>query len=318
MRTVPLTPLSFFTGSLAACYRAGLPHRQALKTAGRLLGRRVYASDILPALQRLDEGHTLSEALSQLGSHFPQFYLAALACGERSGRLEMVLDRLAHLFQMLAPAAEVVRKTWQYPVAIVLFGLAFRLGALAVFKRYALAGELLVQWAENLVIVGLLVTLIWKWPTGRRAFDWCKLQVPILGGAERSVCAVLFLQNLGTLYEAGSLGVVETLDLATATVPNLILRADLIRIGKQFREAPDFEELFRGIRWLPDYVLGPIFTGVQSGSLDQALDYATKQIGQKLEADLNVVNAFLWRIMAFSVTMSIAGTLSYCLAGLAP
>jgi type IV pilus assembly protein PilC len=113
------TCLTRWTRTLASLCAAGVPLVQALASAGQAAGHVVFEEASQSLMQDIQQGHSLSRAMSGL-QLYPPMVLQLCAVGEASGTLDEMLakaadfldvqvqTRLASLMSLLEPALMVV------------------------------------------------------------------------------------------------------------------------------------------------------------------------------------------------------------------
>jgi general secretion pathway protein F len=84
-----------FASTLSILMASGVPLLEALRIAGQVLVNLVLREESEDVALRVQEGSSLSRALSQAG-HFPPMMVHMVASGESSGALEDMLERAAN------------------------------------------------------------------------------------------------------------------------------------------------------------------------------------------------------------------------------
>lgn len=84
-----------FASTLSILMASGVPLLEALRIAGQVLVNLVLREESEEVAMRVQEGSTLSRALSRAG-HFPPMMVHMVASGESSGSLEDMLERSAN------------------------------------------------------------------------------------------------------------------------------------------------------------------------------------------------------------------------------
>ena len=86
---------TLFTRQLATLIAAGLPLDLTLETLARQAETQKQRTLIQSVRSKVREGHSLAESLKRWPDTFDELYIALVAAGEKAGRLEQVLTRLA-------------------------------------------------------------------------------------------------------------------------------------------------------------------------------------------------------------------------------
>ena len=97
VRGVPDTEVVAFTRQLSTMISAGLPIARGLVVLAEQSQNRKMKTIILEVLRDVQGGASLSTAMGKYRAVFPPTYIALVAAGESSGKLEEILKRLASL-----------------------------------------------------------------------------------------------------------------------------------------------------------------------------------------------------------------------------
>ncbi|MFC4726614.1 type II secretion system F family protein [Coralloluteibacterium thermophilus] len=302
------------TRQLATLVRAGLPLDEAL--AALADGATGPGRAIALALRaRVGEGATLAQALDGFPQSFDTLYRASVAAGERSGRLDRVLLRLAaHLESRDALRRKVVGAL-AYPALLLAVALLVVAGLMLyvvpeVTGVFARSGQALPWPTRLLMAASDLLRAGWPWLLGAAlvagtalAATWRRpgfagwrarllLRVP---GVRRLAVALDTARFARTLAMLGAAAVplLDALRLSTATVANASLRAALEDAARQVREGlPLSRALARDGRF-PAVALRLVASGERAGRLDEMLDAAADQLERELDTTLSVATAAL-------------------------
>src|SRR5260370_28610579 len=116
---------AILTRQLASLLIAGLPLDEALSVLTEQ-SERDYIRELMAAIRaEVLGGHSLANALSQHPKDFPEIYRALVAAGEHTGKLGLVLSRLAdYIEERNSPKPKIV-PAFTYPtiVTIIAFGI---------------------------------------------------------------------------------------------------------------------------------------------------------------------------------------------------
>ncbi len=108
-----------FTLMLSTLLESGLGLRDALEMGAQLDSRGSRGGSIpLSLLESIGKGSSLSEALESCGDSFSEFYRGMIRIGERVGRAEKVLPRLAAYLNARKELRDKARGALAYPVMV--------------------------------------------------------------------------------------------------------------------------------------------------------------------------------------------------------
>src|SRR5579863_5058379 len=116
---------AILTRQLASLLVAGLPLDEALAVLTDQ-AERDYIRELMAAIRaEVLGGHSLANALTQHPKDFPDIYRALVAAGEHTGRLGLVLSRLADYIEQRNALKQKIVLAFTYPtiVTIIAFGI---------------------------------------------------------------------------------------------------------------------------------------------------------------------------------------------------
>ncbi len=300
--------------SMATCLKSGLPVPRSLELSAGPADSRRLAVILARAAACCDRGSTISDALEPHRSAFPGFFLAVLQAGEMGGRLVEAFQLLHEHCERLTPTMRILRNTWLCPAVCILAGWIVRISLLLSFGLIGAAGQVA---QDSLVTCGIMVAIawtVWRVPYAKEWVDRALLQLPWVRTVLIRSGSLLFLATFKLVYETGGFSAVKTFDLALASVGNLALRRDLARAREVIEEGDGFPEAFEAPELLDDWIKGSLATGAISGKLGPSIAQIIKTEAVALESALELFNRILQRLLAYSIVLSIVGTLLFCLS----
>ena len=122
---------SRFASTLAILVGGGVPLLSALNSGARVMTNTVMREAVEGAIERVREGESLARALGATGV-FPPLMVHLVASGEMSGKLEQMLQRVAHLETQALERRLAVFLTLLEPVMILVMGAVVLLIVLAI------------------------------------------------------------------------------------------------------------------------------------------------------------------------------------------
>ena len=306
---------------LATLLRGGLPLDTALQA---LVAQRSRNSEVLMGVRaRVQEGYSFAEALSASRRVFPELLVATVGAGERIGRLEEVLERLAEHFEKNQALRQQVRAALAYPLVLTVFSLAIVSLMLVyvvpqvtpVFVDSGVELPLLTQvlmavsdfartfgWLVLLLtaVGAILIARALRLPGARLRLHRLLLRTPLFGALSRELNSARLMQSLATLTDAG-VSVWESLRVAARMLTNLPMRraamaaAEEVSEGKPAAEALDRSGLF------PPLCIQLIASGEASGELHQLLGRAAETQERELSARIDTMTSLLQPVLIMLV-----------------
>ncbi|MBT8446748.1 MAG: type II secretion system F family protein, partial [Gammaproteobacteria bacterium] len=122
--------VSLFTRLLATLLKSGLPIDEALRAIADQTDRRPLKRAVLAVRSRINEGHSLGDAMAQLGRQLPDIYVATVQAGEQTKHLPLVLERLADFLEIRQQVRQKVKLALIYPIVLTAVSIAVVIGLL--------------------------------------------------------------------------------------------------------------------------------------------------------------------------------------------
>lgn len=261
------------------------------------------------------EGQSLSAAMEGHTGLFPTLYTAAIAAGERAGRLESVLSRLADYAEQRESMRRGLGLALIYPVLLIAVAVAVVWGLIAfvvprvmsVFEQAAAElplvtrsllalSEFLAGYSLWLVIALAAAALTFRAglrrPAFRRRFHGAVLSLPVAGRLVRARETATFTRTLAILA-ASAVPLVEAMQVAARVVGNQVVRDDIDAAANRVREGVSLSRALSDCFWLPPMARRLIAGGERSGELAGMLEHAADIQERRLQASSTALLAVL-------------------------
>lgn len=217
---------TLLTRQLATMLSADVPLLGALSLMAQTSAHPAVR-DLLEQIDReIRGGLSLAQALATQPQHFDDLYRHVVAAGEASGRLGLLLERLASQREQDEALAAQLRSSLMYPVAVLLVAATVVMVILiwvvptfeSVYGGFGASLPALTQGllelsrglVANAPFIGVsmlllmwVVARLWQTPGARAAVDSLTLRWPVIGRLRRLAASVRWSQTLSTLLDAG-------------------------------------------------------------------------------------------------------------------
>lgn len=327
--------LSTLCERVGVAFEVGLdPYRVFDREAGS--AHSLYGRKMRSVADHVREGSSLSDAVKAQGNYFPPHFAEMLEGGERSGRLDRVLERLAEYYQQLAEFKSVFFSSILWPIvqlvmAVVVVGLMIYLPAVLLpgetKEKQDLIGIGLVG-ESGLVTYGLIVggvalvvgAIYVLIKNGYLSFvgDWIA-RVPVVGHNLRVFAEARFVQTLAITIEAG-VDAAAAIDLSfrSAGTGQYASKAEpakeAILQGREMHTVLADTHLFQ-----PD-TIEVVELGEASGRLAESLDKHFHQLKRQVKSSMAKLtyfaSAMIWMLIAALLIIIIFRVFSMYVNGL--
>ncbi len=319
-RPITLKDMVIFSRQFASMIEAGVAMLRALT----VLTDQTENPKLKRALEQvrydIEQGGTLSDALSKHQRIFDALYISMVRAGEAGGVLDKVLNRLAIFMEERSKLTQQVKSAMTYPVvvmiiAVVVFyamltlvlptfsGLFNSLGSeLPAYTKFLITvSEFLRSWYMAL-IVALLVFSVWslkKWyqtPEGKYAIDLASFKIPVLGDILKKVAVARFTRTFGTLTKSG-VPIVTALDVVKDSAGNAVLARAVEMVQSKVQQGGTISGPLGESKIFPPMVTQMVAIGEETGQLENMLEKVADFYDIEVENSVEALTSLMEPIM---------------------
>jgi len=311
--------LALLTRQLSTLIGSGLPLEEALRTVAQQTEKPRLTSMILGVRARVVEGHALAQAMAEFPHAFPEMYRATVAAGEQSGRLDLVLDRLADYTESRQALRQKIQVALFYPIILTVLALSVAT-LLMVYVVPQVVGvfegigqelpwltRALIEVSDFLQHYGLLLLLgivllavagflMLKRPGPKQGFHRFVLRLPLVGRLVRGINAARFARTLSILSASG-VTVLEALRIAGEVMSNIPMREAVASAARKVREGSSIRAALEQSGYFPPMTLNLITSGEASGNLEAMLERAAINQEREIETTVQTLMGMLEPLM---------------------
>ncbi len=274
--------------------RAGIPLVEGLRDLRDGLENPRFREVLTSALEDIEGGKTLSEALAAFPKVFNKVFISLIRAGELSGQLTEVFENLGSTLRWQDELIAQTRKLLIYPAmvffvvgGVVIFlllylvpqvvGLLKTMGLELPLQTRVLIklSELTSAYWYLLVIIPVLTisigaVAIQSSARFRYAFDYFLLRLPVVGQILQKILLARFANFFALMYRSG-ITILEAIRTSEDIVANGYVADGLRRAGQQINAGENLSEAFQNLGMFPPLVVRMLRVGENTGALDTAL-----------------------------------------------
>ena len=289
--------LALMTRQLATLLAAGLPVEEVLAAVGEQTEKSRTKGLILAVRSKVLEGHSLAAALRDYPEAFTELYCSTVAAGEKSGHLDIVLQRLADYTEQQFHMRQKIQQALIYPsimvlVAVAIVGFLLEYVVPKMISVYSNIGQdlpgmtqFLISLSSHLKQYGLFILIslgvvfflfrrtMKKNVTFRKKVHHALLRIPIIGNAIKVANTARFSRTFAILSSAG-VPVLEAMGISSKLITNLPIRAAVEEATNRVREGANISLTLRQTTFFPPMSIHLIASGESSGQLENMLERA--------------------------------------------
>ncbi|MGB0910183.1 MAG: type II secretion system F family protein [Nitrospirales bacterium] len=303
-----------FNQEFLALIKSGLPMLRSFDLLSERAVNVAFQQSLFSLREEIRSGSSISDAMANYPTYFPELYQASIRSGEQSGNLPEVLQRYIEYIKLLISVREKVVKALAYPSFLVVFGFSvvgFLLAyVMPIFAEvYAesntelpMATQILldtityasiwVPWALiGFTIVGISFHFWRKTPAGEMLIHQWVLRIPMLGDVILKNQVIRLTRTLSTIL-AGGIPLLSALQVTAQGMTNRVFTRALGATINSVRDGKSLSSSLKHESFLPRLTIEMIEVGETTGSLEaMLLDVAEFHEG---ELDLQLSRLTTW------------------------
>lgn len=310
--------LSEFCKELSTLLTSGISIVRALEIIAEEEGishsvRSIY----LDVLSDLKKGVSLSEAMEERKC-FPELMLGMIRSGEGSGSIDGVMARLSLHYDRENRLKQQVKSAMAYPLVL----LAMSIGVVILIVTFILPQfEELFSQMETLplpteILMACSDFLIHEWYLAllflflavlilrtlsrirrvRRAIDYGKVHLPVVGRLNKVVYTARFSRTLSSLYSSG-MPIIAALQTAGETIGNVYVEEQFPKVISLVRSGASLSSALREVDGFLKKLPSTILVGEESGRLDEMLDSIALTMEEEAEGAMKRLVTLLEPVM---------------------
>jgi len=319
-----------FSREFSTLINAGLPMIQSLNIMITQTQNSSLKEVITKVRDDVEQGLSLSEALSKHPRVFSSLFYNMVKAGEMAGVLDIILTRLANYLEYVENINQRMKTAMRYPLfvmcvaggitAVLVFFILPRMKALfseslgaelPAFTQIILNISIFLK--ENfyfipLIIFGVLLIyyLLKKSKKGGYFLDAAKIKIPFMGKFFHKVALSRFARTLATLSNSG-VPILDALEMTGKTAGNKVIEKAINESRASLREGETIANPLKKYSVFPPMVTNMISVGEETAALDEMLnkiaDFYDQEVNRLVESIASLIEPLL--IVLLGVTVGI-------------
>jgi type IV pilus assembly protein PilC len=276
----------------------------------------------------VEDGMTLSEAMSKHPDVFEPLAISMIQAGELSGNLERSISFLADNAEKNYDLTSKIKGALFYPgfvlSAAVVIGFVVSVVVLpkltAVFKDLGVevpwytkilmsVGDFMSQywWGVLFLILGLVFGTMYymRSEDGKREWDFIKMKIPIVGNVFKYVYLARFAENLAVLL-SGGIPIVRALVIISGVVNSTAYESVILRAADEVKKGGTMSSVFARSPIFPPIVSQMIKIGEDSGKISEVLKHIAVFYGKETDSITRNLSTMLEPILITFLGIGVA------------
>lgn len=327
--------LALLTRQLATLLAAGIPVEESLRGVSEQTEKDKVRELVIGIRAKVLEGYALAQAMAQYPNAFPELYRATVGAGEQTGRLDLVLEKLADYTENQQVTRQKIQQALIYPLlmiivstAIISFLLTFVVPK--IIEVFTSSGQTLPAMTEVLIDIshfiknyGLyaLVVIILLLVGFKRSLRNIKiktlwhrtlLKMPVVSYLIKTINVARYIHTFGILFAAG-VSVLETMRVSASLITNVVMREAFDTATLRVREGAGISEALKETRFISPMAIHLIASGEKSGQLsgmmERAASHLDNEVKRLIDTSLTLLEPLVILFMGAVVLFIVLATL---------
>lgn len=312
---IPMKEKVVFMRQMATMVSAGLPITRALEIMEQQIENPAFRKIIVEVKGSVESGITLSDSFRQAGKVFDDISLNLIEAGESSGKLDVILTRLAVELEESKKLGDKLRGALIYPIIILVVIIAVL--AMLMFILVPSMADIYSEfgaelpWVTRFLITMSNFTLKYWWAiavvlvviivggkayldtaAGKRNKDKIVLKIPIVGTIVSKMQLAQFTRILALLLSSG-LSIIRALELTAQSLSNAMFREVVMESKNDVEKGGSLAIPIARSEYFPLLVSSMIAVGEETGELDNVLNKVSEYYKDEVDVATSNMSAIL-------------------------
>lgn len=327
--------LALMTRQLATLLAAGIPVEESLRGVSEQTEKDKVRELIIGVRAKVLEGYGLAQAMAQYPNAFPELYRATVGSGEQTGRLDLVLEKLADYTENQQKTRQKIQQALIYPLLMIIISasiISFLLTFVVpkIIEVFTSSGQTLPSMTEILIslshyikeyglytLAGLIVLLAGfkrSLHNMKVKTTWHQilLKIPMISYLIKTVNVARYIHTFGILFAAG-VSVLETMRVSASLITNVVMREAFDTATLRVREGSGINEALKETHYISPMAIHLIASGEKSGQLsnmmERAANHLDNEVKRIIDTTLTLLEPLVILIMGAVVLFIVLATL---------
>jgi len=335
LERISMKDIVIFARQFSIMISAGVPMVQSLRILVNQTENKKFKKVIGEIGDEVEGGAALSDSLSKRPKIFSNFFVSVVRSGERSGKLDDVLDYLADEISKDYDMEAKIKGAMIYPtvviIGMVIIGIVMMVFVLPKMMdiltetgtTLPLPTRILIGasnfiihywWIVVMIIVGIIMGIraILRTPSGRYAWDSITLHLPIFGKLFQKILLVRFCRSMNTLL-LGGVSIENSLAIAGDVVSNKVYQKLVQQTIKEVEDGNSISTIFLDSPLVPKMVSHMMQVGEGTGKLDAVFtkisEFYNREIDNALANIMSLMGPLIMIILGIGVGVMVAAVI---------
>ena len=330
-KPINVTDISFASRQMATMIGAGIPVAQTLQGIGKGHDSASMEKLMMDLSKEVESGTSLSASLKKFPQYFNRLYTSLVEAGEESGKLDIMLDRVATYNEKMEAIRSKVKSAMMYPtivlciaVIVIILLLLFVIPQFeSLFEGFGAELPTLTKtivdasrWLQDkwYIMFGVVIGSVFMFVTAYKrsekmqfAMDRILLRAPVFGIILKKSALARFARTLSIIFGAG-VPLVDGMDTVAASSGNRVYQQAIMEVKSEISTGRSLESSMAATGVFPNMMLQMVSSGEESGELEVMLDKIAEFFEREVDDAVEALSSLIEPIM-ISILGIIIGTM---------
>ncbi len=330
-KPIKTVDVSFASRQMATMIGAGIPIAQTLRAIGKG-HENANMEKLMTDLGRdVESGSTLSSSLAKHPQYFNRLFTSLTEAGEESGKLDIMLDRVATYNEKIEIVKGKVKSAMMYPIIVLFIAAIVTILLLlfvipqfeSLFQGFGadlptltrviveMSKWMQAYWWVFFLVIGL-GTAIFAFAYKRSekmkfAIDRLLIRLPIVGQILKKSALARFSRTLSIIFGSG-VPLVDGMSTVGAATGNRVYQNAVEEVKNDISTGRSLEHAMAQTKVFPNMMLQMVASGEESGELETMLDKVAEFFEREVDDAVESLSSLIEPIM-ISLLGGIIGTM---------
>ncbi|MEM7358558.1 MAG: type II secretion system F family protein [Pseudomonadota bacterium] len=319
-KPIKTVDISFASRQMATMIGAGIPIAQTLRAIGKGHENGSMEKLMMDLSRQVESGSALSLALSKHPEHFNRLFTSLVEAGEESGKLDVMLDRVATYNEKVEAIKSKVKSALMYPMIVLFVSMLVTLLLLlfvipqfeALFQGVGADLPTLTRvvvdmsrWMQDnwiwflVIIAGSATGFIFAYRRSTNlqyTMDRILIRLPAFGAILRKSALARFSRTLAIIFGSG-VPLVDGMKTVGASTGNRVYQNAVALVKNDISTGRSLEHSMASAKVFPNMMLQMVASGEESGELEIMLDkvaeFYEREVDDAVDAMSSIIEPFM-------------------------
>lgn len=315
-KKITQSDITVFSRQMATMIGAGIPIIQSFDIVARGQSNNRMKKQIESIKKDVESGTTLAESLHKFPLFFNVLFCHLVDAGEKSGSLDMMLDKVATYKEKVETIKKKIKKALTYPIAVLVIALIVTAVLLifvvpqfeSLFKSFDADLPVFTRAVISLsqgfqhdwyLVFGALVSAVYSLVYARnhslhfaQTIEKMLLKVPMIGTILAQAAIARFTRTLSITFAAG-LPLVEALDAVSGATGNIVYANASMKIKEEISNGIQMHLAMENTNLFPSMAIQMVAIGEESGTLEKMLSKVADFYEEAVDNSVDALSSLL-------------------------